>query len=70
MIGGKSVTFFNVTFAVLPKGRSWSVQKRYSDFDSLNNQLSVLYPGVPNLPGKSMFSITESAQLDTRKQGL
>ena len=61
-VDGKSVTFFAVTFAVLPKGRTWSLQKRYSDFDALNTSLAESHPNMPKLPGKtmsSMFSLSD-----------
>ncbi|KRX05178.1 WD40-repeat-containing domain [Pseudocohnilembus persalinus] len=45
----------------------WNLEYRYSQFDELHKQLKKLYSGMPHLPGKSLFKVTEDAQLDERR---
>lgn len=37
----------------------WTIEKRYREFDELNSNLKKTYANLPNMPGKSLFKITE-----------
>lgn len=49
---------------------SWTLEKRYSEFDELNKNLKKTYSSLPNMPGKSFFKISENAELEGRRTGL
>lgn len=48
----------------------WTVEKRYSEFDDLNKNLKKMFVNLPSLPGKSLFKIKESEDINIRRQGL
>lgn len=45
----------------------WTVHRRYTDFESLNNKLSKSYNDLPALPGKRVVGNFSSAFLDERR---
>lgn len=48
---------------------NWTVEKRFSEFDSLVKALKNSYANIPALPGKSLFKIG-SKELEYRRKGL
>jgi hypothetical protein len=46
------------------------LRKRYSDFEALQKALKITFPSLPNLPGKSLFTLKKDADIDKRRLGL
>jgi len=66
---GKSVVFFNMV--IQSRGnKKWELDKRYSEFDSLDKVLRAQYPSVPNLPGKTLFKLSEAKLIEDRRKAL
>lgn len=61
-----------VVYTVTSKSKGTSVERRYSDFDSLRRELLKLFPGcvVPPLPKKKLGKAFETAFLQKRKTAL
>lgn len=58
---------------VLKKGdeKTYSVEKRYSEFDELNDQLSKIFKDLPKFPPKTyFFKLKEPNELETRRKNL
>lgn len=47
---------------------SWAIKKRYSDFVTLQKNLSVKYSDLPELPAATWFKVKEANQLEDRKK--
>lgn len=48
----------------------WTLRKRYSDFENLQKALKVTFSNLPNLPGKSLFTLKKDADIEKRRIGL
>ena len=46
------------------------MEKRYSDFDTLDKTLRELYPSILELPGKTFFKLSEAAYIEGRRVAL
>jgi hypothetical protein len=49
--------------------QTWTVERRYSDFEWLNTQLGLTYRGskmIPSLPEKRVFRNTQSSFVEER----
>ncbi len=66
----KNVTFFNIEVYNNYSRVKWGLEKRYSSFEELRDQLVKLLSNVPSLPGKSFFKITSYDGLNKRKLSL
>ncbi|KAM3143094.1 hypothetical protein pb186bvf_004680 [Paramecium bursaria] len=51
-------------------GQQWTIEKRYSEFDDLNNNLKKIFANMPPLPGKTLFKIKEHVDIEKRRVGL
>jgi len=47
-----------------------SIEKRFSEFDQLQDELKKLFTNLPKLPGKTIFKPKTSEELDARRIGL
>ena len=56
---GATVVFYNVVVGFQKNNKSWTLQKRYSEFDGLDKNLRELHPNMPSLPGKTIFKLSE-----------
>jgi len=57
--GGKNaVVFYKMQVGFTKNNKSWYLEKRYSEFDTLNTQLKDFYPGMPELPSKTLFKLS------------
>ena len=57
--GSATVVFFNVVLGFQKNNKTWTVQKRYSEFDALDKYLKEHHPNMPTLPGKTLFKLSE-----------
>lgn len=63
------MTFFDVSVHTRD-GKSWELEKRFKEFDSLHATLKVVFTGLPELPGKSLLAMKEATALEKRRAGL
>ena len=56
---GATVVFYNVSIGFSKNSKTWTLQKRYSEFDSLDKSLREVHPNMPSLPGKTFFKLSE-----------
>jgi hypothetical protein len=69
--GGKNaVVFYKMQVGFTKNNKSWSLQKRYSEFDHLNIQLKDFYPNMPDLPAKTLFKLSNQQEIATRMTNL
>ena len=62
--GGKNaVVFYKVQVGFTKKNKKWFLQKRYSEFDALNKNLSDIYPNMPVLPSKTFFKLSSEQEI-------
>ena len=57
--GASNVVFYNVVIGFQKNNKSWTLQKRYSEFDALDKNLKDIHPNMPTLPGKTLFKLSE-----------
>ena len=50
--------------------KKWLLSKRYSNFFNLYQELIKIIPDVPNIPGKTIFNITDEEEIKQRKNHL
>lgn len=67
-VKGKQKIFFVIK--VEKDGNDWEVQRRFSDFDELHKQLKFHYSGIPELPGKSLFTLKKPEDIEKRRSKL
>ncbi|CAG9316903.1 unnamed protein product [Blepharisma stoltei] len=49
---------------------SWTVDKRYSQFDAFHKDLLKKFPGIPQLPKKTLWKKYSNSFLNNRQQGI
>ena len=49
---------------------SWKLDKRFKEFDELNNILKKSYANLPHFPQKTFFHLKEGSDLEKRRQEL
>lgn len=69
-IDGKTVTFYKINVYDNYSKQSWTIEKRYSEIDSLHKSLIKLYPNIPPMPGKTIFKIKDKDGLQKRQKQL
>ncbi len=68
MTSGKPVMFYKIEVKL--GTRSWTLWKRYSEFDTLDADLRSKYPQLPKLPGKTFFKLSETKDIVKRRDEL
>jgi len=69
--GGKNaVVFYKMQVGFTKNNKTWYIEKRYSDFDSLNIYLKEWYPSMPELPSKTLFKLSNQQQITLRMETL
>lgn len=69
--GGKNnVVFYKMVLGFMKNKKSWCLEKRYSDFDTLDKALKEMYPNLPSLPGKTLFKLSDKKMIDDRMKVL
>lgn len=64
-IGKKEVVFFNITLRL--NKNHWKLEKRFSEFDTLQKQLKQWIPNQPEFPGKTLFRKKDDQFVINRK---
>ena len=71
MDGGKNnVIFFKIAIGFLKNNKRWFLEKRYSEFDGLDKTLRENYGNIPNLPGKTIFKLSQEQHIEDRRKVL
>ena len=69
--GGKNnVVFYKMIIGFTKNNKQWFLEKRYSEFDALNNYLKEWYPSMPELPSKTLFKLSNQSEITTRMENL
>ena len=67
----KASASFTVKVSTTHDGyNSYTVKRRYRQFDALQTQLKAQFKGVPELPAKDSFARKDGAYLEKRRSGL
>jgi len=67
--GGKPATYFVIAIQKRAEEK-WEVDRRYREFNELHDSLKKTHANLPSLPGKSLFSLKDHNDLETRRAGL
>ena len=66
--GGKNnVVFYKLVIGFQKNNKKWFLLKRYSEFDTLDKFLKDIFPSMPSLPGKTIFKLSDSKQIENRR---
>ena len=57
---GANAVFYNIVIGFQKNNKTWTIQKRYSEFDALDKYLKDIYPNMPTLPGKTLFKLSQA----------
>ena len=69
-IGNKNVTFYRIKVIDHFKKTSWTLDKRYSEFESLYKSLQEIFSQVPQTPGKTLFKVSSVEAIKKRQKDL
>ena len=69
-IEGKTVTFYTVEITSRITQKVWKIEKRYSEFKTLHDTLSKIFPRLPTIPGITLFKVTSADALNKRQKDL
>jgi hypothetical protein len=64
-VDNKNKIFFEITVEFIYN--KWTLQKRYSEFETLQKSLRQTFAHLPSLPGKSLFKLKKDADIEKRK---
>lgn len=66
-IEAKTVTFFKIDLTNVISDHQWVLEKRYSDFEEMNDIITQINPIVPSIPGLTLFKVTSFEQLTKQR---
>lgn len=66
----KTVTFYNIECESHITERKWTLEKRYSDFKTMRDNMLKLIPSMPDFPGTTFFKVSSAEALNKRKDEL
>ena len=67
-VDGKTATFYLVELISHITQKNWTIEKRYSEFNSIHDKLKKIFPRIPNIPGKTLTKVTSEQGLNKRKE--
>ena len=67
-VEGKTATFYLVEIESRVTQIKWTIEKRYSEFFSIHEKLSKIFPRLPGIPGKTLTKVTSEKALNQRKE--
>ena len=67
-IDSKTATFYLVELISHITQKSWTIEKRYSEFSTIHSKLSKIFPRLPSIPGKTLTKVTSEQALNKRKE--
>ena len=66
-IQGKTATFYLVELISHITQKTWTIEKRYSEFKTIYDKLKKIFPRIPSIPGKTFTKLTSEQGLNKRK---
>ena len=69
-VDAKTATFYTIEVKSHITQNTWQIEKRYSEFYSIHEKLSKLFPRLPQIPGKTFSRLTSEQGLNKRKEQL
>ena len=69
-INNKTITFYTINIINNINQKTWSIDKRYSDFESLYKTLKKTLSNLPSFPGKTLFRPSSKESITKRKNHL
>ena len=69
-INNKTITFYTINIINNINQKTWSIDKRYSDFESLYKTLKKTISNLPSFPGKTLFRPKSKESVTKRKNHL
>ena len=57
--GKNNVVFYKVHIGFTKNNKKWVMNKRYSEFDTLDKSIKDNYPNLPSLPAKTFFKLSD-----------
>ena len=69
-IDGKTVTFYTAEIISRITQNTWKIEKRYSEFKKLHDNLSKIFPRLPSIPGTTLFKVSSAEALTKRQKAL
>ena len=67
-VEGKTATFYLVELISHISQKTWTIEKRYSEFKLIYDKLKKIFPRIPSIPGKTLTKITSEQGLNKRKE--
>lgn len=67
-VQGKEVIFYHIECQA--DGVTWTIKKRFSDFETLNTNLKKSHSDLPSMPGKTLLPISKPDDIEKRRMGL
>ena len=67
-IDKKTVTFYEIEIKSHITQNKWNLEKRYSEFYSMHEKLSKLFPRLPTIPSKTLTRVKSEEALNKRKE--
>ena len=67
-IEGKTATFYLVELISHVTNKTWTIEKRYSEFKTIYDKLRKIFPRIPSIPGKTLTKVTSEQGLNKRKE--
>ena len=67
-VDAKTATFYVIEIKSHITQTTWQIEKRYSEFYSIHEKLSKLFPRLPSIPGKTFSRLTSESGLNKRKE--
>ena len=67
-VEGKTATFYLVELISHISQKTWTIEKRYSEFKLIHDKLKKIFPRIPPIPGKTLTKITSEQGLNKRKE--
>ena len=65
---GKTATFYLVELVSHITQKTWTIEKRYSEFKAMHDKLKKIFPRIPSIPGKTLTKVTSEQALNKRKE--
>ena len=67
-IEGKTATFYLIELISHISQKTWTIEKRYSEFKLIHDKLKKIFPRIPTIPGKTFTKVTSEQGLNKRKE--
>ena len=67
-VESKTATFYLVELKSHITSKTWTLEKRYSEFKSIHDKLRKIFPRLPSIPGITLFKVTSEEGLNKRKE--